>query len=141
MPGQKNKASGNPMRPIQELIRKLNNKRNDKLDDSYDVMSDKFVRQLDRMSRDEVKAVNPKVKKKIDKDSAVKSLIDRVDKAAGNRRKKKPSSSKPSYKPSMRKPSNTPSVREMREQLSEILLQEYRPDEIIDKFGFDPYDF
>ena len=52
-------------------------------------MSDKFVRQLDRMSRDEVKAVNPKVKKKIDKDSAAKSLINRVDKKAGTRRKKK----------------------------------------------------
>ena len=48
---------------------------------------------------------------------------------------KKKRQQKPSNKSSMRKPSNTPSVREMREQLSEILLQEYRPDEISDKFG------
>lgn len=161
MPG-KQKKNPNPLREIKDMIHRLSGKYGTRAEEEQyarEIESDPFYQSLQRIEAGELQAVQ-----RADAlDKELKKLkpsqkVDVLEKELKKKKKKDAPKSKTGFfkemqkealdegmeefskKKRQRKPSNTPSVREMYEQLGEILLQEYRPDEIIDKFGFDPND-
>lgn len=92
MPGKQNKkASGNPLRPIMKMIEQLNaaSKGRSKKDndDDYDVMSDPFVRELEAISRDEVREANKPASKAVPKKLPASKKADALDKIRKKRKK------------------------------------------------------
>lgn len=92
MPGKQNKkASGNPLRPIMKMIEQLNaaskgrSKKDD--DDDYDVMSDPFVRELEAISRDEVREANKPAPKDLPKKLPASKKAEALDKIRKKRKK------------------------------------------------------
>ena len=157
MPGEQ-KKNPNPLREIRDMIDRLSGKYGTRAEEekyAKEIESDPFFQAIQRLEAGERQATSKQPPSKQPKIKPSQK-VDVLEKELKKKKKKDAPKSKTGFfkemqkegvdegeeefskKKRQRKPSNTPSVREMYEQLGEILLQEYRPDEIIDKFGFDP---